>query len=76
MNLRLGDHRGDLRPEPEGCVSIPVLVNLRLGVHHAAALLAGRLASVSIPVLVNLRLGVAVYGWALVVSRLSQFLFW
>ena len=56
-------------------VSIPVLVNLRLGVDRTGGSLESP-SAVSIPVLVNLRLGDHVDFPGLLADLKSQFLFW
>ena len=76
MNLRLGVGRQELDYRWHHQVSIPVLVNLRLGAWMSPGY--RRAVEVSIPVLVNLRLGAA--GAALYCDDadgiVSQFLFW
>ena len=72
-------HGASPRPElhVQSGVSIPVLVNLRLGVKKLDAQAQGLAAIVSIPVLVNLRLGGENPLLAAAdQENVSQFLFW
>ena len=75
MNLRLGDEGTEQQGRGrELLVSIPVLVNLRLGDHGRRD--PGARERVSIPVLVNLRLGERMICQVFRAVWMSQFLFW